>query len=335
MIALFITPLALAAIPISSGQEEKTIAFDTVQIAGEYRVKDFGDEYSQAYFADLKGNLTQEGYSVKELTSITSSSLEGVDALVLGKLRDTSKNFKSSEVSAIANWFEEGGKFLWVGSDSDYVEGYLEDTGVGFKAEQPNGIFEDIGARLRIEFTSVEDPDEDGNAGAPYRVVSSQINTEDFASEINSGVSKVLFHGPTIVVAFEDSEYGEVQDLEDDNLLCLQATSTSGVIVDHDQFAPNAVANGQEGSFCMVAAEIVDTGPGVSKVLAAGESLIGDRGTFNSEYSGVELDGPEFVLNAFEWGTTIIEKPAFDITLIIGIIIVIVIIVAVALYVRR
>jgi hypothetical protein len=137
------------------------------------------------------------------------------------------------------------------------------------------------------------------------------------------------------VVAYDGEDYVEVQEIEDDNLRCLIETSEDGVIVDHDQFDPLAVVNDQEGSFCLAAAEIVDTGPGFSKVLVAGESLLGDRNTFNTEYSGVELQGPTFVMNAIDWGTTVIEKPAFDMTLIIGIIIVIVIIVAVALYVRR
>ena len=116
------------------------------------------------------------GWQVVELSEITSETLAGVDALIIGKLRDETGAFTPEEIEAIQEWFFTGGKFLWVGADSDYVEPYLRPEDTSFKSGEPNKILAAIGSHLRLDYGSLEDPL--SNAGADYRVVSFERNSE-------------------------------------------------------------------------------------------------------------------------------------------------------------
>ena len=121
LVALFALSVGVWFGTSVSAQDQKVVALDLTP----GRVKDLDSEWGQKNLQALKDLLTSAGYQVKELTEITPAALEGVDALVIGKMKDYDSGFSSAEVQAIANWFKEGGKFLWVGADSDYVEPYL------------------------------------------------------------------------------------------------------------------------------------------------------------------------------------------------------------------
>ncbi len=315
--------VAMLSVPVAYSQA-KVVAIDLTP----GRVKDIESEFSQKLLGWLEGNLTAQGYTVKELTEVTSASLKGVDALVIGKLKDEKGAFSSAEVEAIRNWFKEGGKFLWIGADSDYVEPYLNPEDTSFKAGEPNKILEAIGSHLRLEYGSLEDPNPEANAGAAYRVVSFEANTAGLAGKITANAPKVLFHGPTFVVGFKQGKYVPFSEVASENVVWLYRSSSDGTVVSHDGVDPKAVSVGQTGKFVEAAAETIKTNGKFSKVLVTGESLTGDRNVFNTEYHGVKLQGPTFVLQAFAWGTTVEEAPT-PVTTYIAIVIVIVIIIAV------
>jgi len=324
---------ALLSPPTASAQEKKVVAIDLTP----GRVKDIEDEWAQKLLSWLEGNLTAAGYEVKELTAITPEALEGVDALVIGKMKDYNSVFSSTEINAIKEWFNEGGKFIWVGADSDWVEPYLNPEDTSFKAGEPNKVLEAIGSSLRLEYGSLEDPE--SNAGAAYRVVSYEANSQGWAGEITKGAPKVLFHGPTFVVGYKDGKFVPFSEVESETCVWLYRSSPSGTVVSHDGVDPKAHAIGETGQFVEAAAEKIATPSGkYSKVIVTGESLIGDRNIFNTEYHGVTLQGPTFVMNAFAWGLTVEEAPGAipgGMTTVVAVVVIIIIIIVAVLLLKK
>lgn len=314
--------LGLSVFPISA-QKKIVVGLDVAP----GRVKDLDAEIGQKYLKKLEDYLASWGYEVKELTQLTPETLNGVDVLIIGKMKDYNSKFSPSEIQAIANWFKQGGKLLWVGSDSDYVEPYLKPEDVSFKAEQPNRILAAIGSSIRVEYASLEDPE--SNAGAAYRVVSGKVNREGWAAEITKGTSKVLFHGPTLLAGYKDGKFVPFDQVISDTCTWLYRSTDKGTVVSHDGVDPKAYKVGQVGSFVVAAAEKIPEGSTYSKVIVTGESLLGDRTIIAEEYHGVKLQGPTFVKNALAWGTTV-ESAGLPMEWIAAIIIVIIIVVAAA-----
>jgi hypothetical protein len=307
-----------------------------------YRVKDMFSAASwTALYEQLKGNLTAAGYTVKEINGLTTDNLNGVDALITGKLRDATWNYTDAEVSAVAAWFKTGGKFLWVSSDSDFPEPYLNNH-VGFKADQPNRLLAAIGSQLRIEWAAAADTVDRGAAGASYRVFANitegGVNSQGFAANITAGTQRVLFHGPTFIIGFKNDNYVSFDQLTlGDNLQWLYRTTVNASGLDQDADPPKTITNGQRGQFVLAAAEKIPEGSTYSKVIATGESLLGDRTINTAIESGITMQGMTFVLNAFNWGTTVetIPSAGLDTTTILGIIVVVIVVVAAAFFFMR
>jgi hypothetical protein len=344
-LTLSLTFTLVALIPVHA-QAKKVVGLDLTyrEEKGQkvYRVKDVYLKGFEMLLPELEGNLTAGGYQVKEINGFTSANLQGVDALVLSKILDQSFNYTSDEISAIVSWFNTGGKFLVIGSDSDFVESYMTVSTGGFKADQPNKVLAAIGSALRIEYGSVEDSA--SNAGAAYRVVADAskggANSEGAAGTITNTAPRMMFHGPTIVVGFKDGKFvpfDQVQD--DDNVFWLYRTTESGAIVHSVAYSLQTVSAGQKGRFVLAAAQRINVagplGGQYSKVLAQGESWMGDRATITNLYSGVTLFGPTYILNALAWGTTVEQVPTpMTVYAIIAAIVVIVVVVG-AVMLRR
>jgi hypothetical protein len=190
---------------------------------------------------------------------------------------------------------------------------------------------------------SVEDPE--NNAGAAYRVVANRtvggINDAGKAAEITKGVDTVLFHGPTGIAGYKDGKFVNVEDVIDgENIFWLCRTGPKGTVVSHDGVAPEAYNIGYTGRLYLAVAEEIPVASDLftivySKVVATGESIIGDRNIINSEYHGVKLQGPTFIVNVFEWGTEIRAEPNMTGYAIIGVIVIIVIIAVAAFALRK
>jgi len=277
-----------------------------------------GRPFGEYYLTAFVGNLTDRGYTpVVARGGINSSILQDASALILVKLKTPDGNYTQAEIDAIVSWMRTGNKFLWVASDSDYLEPYLRATGADFKEDQPNRILAAIGAHIRYDFVSVESPT--WNIGAaPYRTMSNISNTADpDASKILQGVTRpVMFHGPTAITFADDrGTLVSFDALPKPGLFSSKPAvfwvfkySPDSVIVDGSPFKrPAFYSVGQVGSFPMMAGEKYLFGS--SKVIVTVESPIGDYCIWNPVYKGITLDGPRLILNAIAWGLTPESEP--------------------------
>jgi len=281
------------------------VTYRTIDGQKGYRVKDIELD-SFRMLVELERSLESWGCEVRRLNGLTRNSLLGVDAVVLGKLRDPSWRYEPAEIEAIGEWFRQGGKFLWAGGDGDHVEPYYIAAQGDFKQREPNKVLEAVSSSLRLEFCSVEDAVGAGAIDKPDRVCAMDtldgVNAAGYASLITRGASKVLFHGPTAIIGFRAGKYVSIEEVLDQSTLWLYRTSPQATIVDHDAFPPVVLRVRQSGRFVLGAAQVVRVGDGFSKVIVTGESILGDYSIFSAGYRDVALSGPIFVRNAFAWG---------------------------------
>jgi len=320
VLSLFIIAALLfsAPLPIASGQPAKKAGIDLTQFtlpdSNEtfYRVMGMEREDAQTALQQMQQLLEDMGFEVVLLEEITYENIQDLDVLILGKIDRPEFGYSDDEVNAIATWFLEGGKFLWVSADSDYTEPYLDPNDITFKAAEPNKILEAIGSTIRADYMSVEDPD--NNAGAPYRVVANRSVGGINDHEVTEGVDRLLVHGPTGLAGYIDGEWVDFETLleRDPTVTWLARTGPNGTVLSHDGVPPNAYDIGYTGRLYLVAIQMIETPSGkYSKVLVSGDSPIGSYNMFKDEYKGVSLDGTTFFQNAIEWGTTVemVEEP--------------------------
>jgi len=247
--------------------------------------------------ASLEGNLTNAGYTTARATkALDAATLSGVTVLVLGQMYGgAAQSITDAEITAIKDWFNTGGKGIWVAPDSDF-------GGTQYRIDACNKVLAAIGSKLRAEPTAVQDPVE--NALSAYRVVATVPNTETAVAEITSGVQKALFHGPTILYGVRDSTNVALETTTLENVYWVMKTSTNGVIVDSDPTVQGPIAhqNAQTGSFVVMAVEKFAGAAGNGKIIATGEAPYGGyQPIYSSSYYGVALQGPTLVLNAIKW----------------------------------
>jgi len=346
LLSSLIVALVVPVTPLQVRAAAKVVAIDLTTFqqgnATVYRVKDmFTSSDWTALYNNLKSNLTAAGYTVREVNGLTSANLNGVDALIIGKLKDATVNFTSDEVSAVAAWFKTGGKFLWVGGDSDFPEPYLNNH-AGVKSDQPNKILAAIGSQLRLEWAAVADVVGRGAAGSDYRVFANitegGVNSQDWAANITANTQRVLFHGPTIVIGFENGKYVPFDQIPASSLLTwLYKTTDNATARDQDADPAYTITDGQKGRFVLAAAEKIAEGSTYSKVIVTGESPLGDRTVTSAIERGVTMQGMTFFLNGVAWGTTVEQIPStgLDTTTILGIVVVVAVIVAAAFFYMR
>lgn len=298
-------------------------------------------ETGGAPLRNVVGNLTALGYEVVvERGGINSSILQDASALILFKIKTQAGNYTQAEIDAIVNWMKTGNKFLWVASDSDYLDSYLTDTGSDFREDQPNKVLAAIGSHIRFELCSVESPTWNIGAAA-YRVLSNLTNTADpDVVKIMTGITKpIYFPGPAaIIFANDQGTLVSYDQLPKPGLFSsvpavfwVLKTAPDAKIVDGSpKFPPVFYTNGQVGSFVLMAGEKYLYGS--SKVVATVESPIGDVGysVWTDLYRGVALDGPKLLYNTIAWGLTADSAPIPTGYYIVGA--VVVVIAAVAVY---
>jgi hypothetical protein len=257
------------------------------------------------------------------------------------------KNFTDSEVAAIANWFNEGSKGIWIGSDSDFGNGtYIIDN--------TNKVLAALGSKIRAEPTQVLDPV--SNAAADYRVVANVVNSDPKVADLTGGVSKILFHGPTILAGVKGASWVPLESEQLENVYWVLKTSPDSIIVDTDLISPKAHQNGQKGSYVIMAVEMLAGAKQNSKIIVSGGDPYGDyEPVFQWVYYGVQLNGQALVKNSVAWAVKVESPPpppstpttttappptppgAPDQTsmLIVAAILVIIILAAAGLYMRR
>jgi hypothetical protein len=256
----------------------------------------------EALHADFEGNLSVvKGYDVVWATELTESVLADAQFLFLGSVYG--ENITDDELDVIVDWFRQGEKTIWVGTDSDY-------GGARYIVDNTNKVLRAIGSKIRAEPTSVEDPF--SNCASAYRVRANVTNTEDAeVAGIVAGVNAtkgVLFHGPTLLYGFVDGVAVSLETTSIDNVYWVMKTGASGIVVDHDNIIQPPVAHEdtQEGSFVMMAVEKY-AGPSEDcKIIVTSENPYGGyQPGFSSVYYDYPLDGPTLVMNAVDWGVMV------------------------------
>jgi hypothetical protein len=286
------------------------------------------------YDVDLGMILTYMGYTVVwAWGGLNDTVLSGAVGLIVGAVYNA--GFTSTEVTSVANWFNAGHRFIWVGGDSDYA-------GYTYITDNMTLILEAIGSHVYQEPTSVEDAVH--NCGAGYRPVTTGVGTDPFVVNVTENVHQILMHGPTLLYGSNSTtpssttspvalETGKIA-----NVYPLLYYSSSATIIDADITPPIAHTDGQTGAFVATTLEVKAGSAGTGAIIVSGASPYGDyRPMFVESYYGVVLQGYNFVPQAIDFAiqqAVYVPPATMDWTLIlavgaIGAVVVIVIVVAV------
>jgi polyhydroxyalkanoate synthesis regulator phasin len=211
------------------------------------------------------------------LEDLSSSDLSGADMLIM-VLGDASQTYSAGELSAVDSWFSDG-KTIYIAADSDYGTDHLRQA-------QGNAVLEKLGSKLRFDDCSAEDAT--SNGGAPYRVLAISDNVDPEFAYLVEGIDRGLFHGPGVVVGYDDGSYVYLSEDSLDDVYVIMTTSETGIIVDNSEPSPMVMEAGTEGEFPTMVIEK----QGTNTIIATGDAPFG-------QYMG--LYGPE-MLRADRYG---------------------------------
>ncbi|MFW9794834.1 MAG: hypothetical protein ACFFEE_11055 [Candidatus Thorarchaeota archaeon] len=258
--------------------------------------------YVESYDLELQASLEGLGYTIVWARGgINSTILSDATGLVLASMYGITNGFLASEIQAIKDWFDEGDKFLWVGTDSDY-------SGYAYINYNMSAILESVGSHVYPEPVSVDDPV--SNCNASYRVVANRTSNDSFVYPIVEGVSGVLMHGPTLLYGSNNTHNPgvgiEPVALESENIANVYPLlyySNFAHIGDGDLVPPYAHNDDDTGSFVCATIETHLGASNSSIAIVSGASPYGDyQPMFTSEYYGRNLTGDLFVVQAIQYG---------------------------------
>lgn len=307
------------------GQEDPLIVIDMTH--GQYSSYVFGEEDTW-----LENNLTAMGYDVVfAYGGLNDTILADADGLLVGAIYGTSNGFTNQEVTDVADWFNAGGKFMWVGSDSDYA-------GYAYINANSSLILDAVGSHVYPEAISISDAI--SNCNASYRVVANKTSTNAFVANIVDGVDAVLMHGPT-------SLYGSTSGAEGTDVVALETTTIANVypvlyygasatIGDSDLVPPLANDDGDSGEFVAMTIEMNAGEAGTGVIIVSGASPYGDyQPMFTTEYYDVPLNGDALVKQAIEFGMNPPTGFAIDPLLLMGIAGAVIVVIIVVVVLKR
>jgi hypothetical protein len=274
-------------------QNHETIVFDYThgQYSGTVKYLDLR----------LRTELFLLGYTtIWALGGINSTILADADGFIAGSIYGAANGYLTAEISAIGDWYNTGGKFMWIGYDSDYG-GYV------YISDNMTAILEAAGSHVYGEPTSVEDPV--SNCASPYRAVANGTSSDPYVASIVKDVSHVMMHGPTLVYGSNnatpaaDRNPVPLETVTIGNVYPLLYYGGNATIVDADVNYPLAHTDGQKGAFVAATIE-VNVGADDSGVLVvSGASPYGDYRPMNTDvYYGVVMDGDNLVRQAIHFG---------------------------------
>lgn len=250
------------------------------------------------------------GATVRIATVLNATVLSGADALILAGPYGPATGIEEFNATnapgffqTIWNWWNGtaggvgGGKFLWVGSDSDY-------GGRDWIAGNASLVLETVGSHLRHEPTSIEDPI--SNCQASYRVVPNVTVTTGDAATITAGITHgALFHGPTLLYGVNGTGHDvALHNNSIPGVFNILLTNDTGVVVDGNPLIPPlTVTDAQIGNFVMMAGE-KDIGYfSNNRVIATGASPYGDyEPMWTDTYYSTYMNGSTLVKQAILWG---------------------------------
>lgn len=246
---------------------------------------------------------------------LTAENLADVSILLIGQATTL---LRGDEVEAIAQWFTQGGKAVWVAGDSDYPA-----QGSETAQQVVNQVAEAVGSVVRSDYVSIEEPVE--NAGRPYRVVG-QVDPDPLLSFLAEGLQhgKVLFHGPGalyVLVNGEPVNPLKSPNVKPENVYVIVKTTADAYAVEHQTLENGGLPAElydplsdelRQGPFPLMMAEFIG---GTGLFIASSETMYGGYTPMTVEsYHDVPLDGPRFIGNvirfmaAFASGTFIVTE---------------------------
>lgn len=105
--------ISVGIVPVAAQAEAPVIVFDM----GHGQYKDSIFEVEDAYLED---NLTAMGFEVVwAWGGLNDTILDGAWGVVIASMYGSSNGFATAEITAVTEWFADGGKFLWVAYDSE------------------------------------------------------------------------------------------------------------------------------------------------------------------------------------------------------------------------
>ena len=292
-------------VDVAHGEATKGLDFWVNSTVNTYAISDFAQlhilvppgEVSDPIL--LRLNATRSAVLVRG--DLSTIDLSRYKVIILGQ---PPKPLTEAELAALKKWFETGGKVLWCAADSDYPAQGSEESQVAC-----NDIAEYLGARIRLDYVSVEDSQH--NAGAGYRVIG-VVDPPPQLGFLSFMAQRVLFHGPgAVAVVLPDGKWvpatsPEVQKYYN-NIYVIVRTTENGVIVENRASADNkgrdgkAHTAGDRGVFALMAVEFMPSG---SVLILSGETPYGGyEPGVAPVYYRVPLDGPRFFRNLMLWAT--------------------------------
>mgnify|MGYP000014570676 CR=1 FL=1 len=283
MSIVLVLTLALLVPATVSAEEEKPLV---VVVAHGL----FGEDLQLNY---MMSNITEVEWKVIT-EEITFDEIKDADMLIYVQV-DTGVEITDVELNAIKQWFDQGGKTLWVTGDSDYTGGdYM-------RIPNANKILEAVGSVLRNDHT--EAVDREVNFGEDYRL-GALIKPDPELFFLAGGVlHPVLFHGPAPIALYVNGEWKPLYGTGEkpvENVYRIAITSPKGAIAEFVEPLPHAYEVGEEGSFTLMAAEFMDKDNIV--ILSTEAPFDHYQGMWVSEYKGIKGSGPEFIRNIILWG---------------------------------
>jgi hypothetical protein len=289
IISVGVVPTKVSALP---DPIKPTIVFDMGH--GQYT-----DTIFAAEDAWLENNLTAMGFNVIwAWGGLNDTILEDATGLMIGGIYGSTNGFTAAEITAVSDWFNEGNKFLWVGSDSDF-------SGYAYINNNASLILDAVGSHVYPEAISISDAY--SNCNASYRVVANGTSTDPFVASIVDGVDGVLMHGPTSLYGSTSGAEGtDVVALENttiENVYPLMYYGASATITDSDLVPPLAHNDGESGKFVATTIEINAGEDGTGVIVVSGASPYGDyQPMTTNEYYGVAMTGMTFVTQVIGFG---------------------------------
>ena len=292
-------------VDVAHGEATKGLDFWVNSTVNPSAISDFAQLYILVPPGEVKDplllrlNATRSAVLVRG--DLSTIDLSRYKVIILGQ---PPKPLTEAELAALKKWFESGGKVLWCAADSDYPAQGSEESQVAC-----NDIAEYLGARIRLDYVSVEDSQH--NAGRGYRVIG-VVDPPPQLGFLGFMAQRVLFHGPgAVAVVLPDGKWvpatsPEVQKYYN-NIYVVVRTTQNGVIVEHRTSADKkgrdgkAHTAGDRGVFALMAVEFMPSG---SVLILSGETPYGGyEPGVAPVYYRVPLDGPRFFRNLMLWAT--------------------------------
>ena len=249
---------------------------------------------------DLASSLESLGYEVIWARGgLNSSILADAKALIVGAIYGVDNGFQPDEVDAIANWFNGGNRFMWIGCSGDFDGTYINDN--------MTQVLENVNSRVYPEPSYIEDPI--SNANADYRAIATGTSSNPRVIATGIGVNSVEMHGGTLLYASSllNPAPGESPiNLEDnfiDSVYPILYYNESAVIVDHDLVLPLAHNESDTGAFVGATMEFELGIDNSSVLVVSGASPYGDYMPMCADsYQGYTLQGNAFVSQTIHLG---------------------------------